>query len=173
MLCEKCHKNLATVRYAEVVDGKVKDLNLCPECLAKHQKEAVVGFELAKPGPVPSRRQAASKREHRADLVRERCKSCGQTLGQVLESGKVGCSTCYETFAEQVESILEGLHMGMRHRGKVPHVDDSRARVRAGLQTKRALLRGALRTEDYEEAAHLRDEIRVLEKELGAAEREG
>jgi len=171
MLCGKCHKNRATVRYAEVVDGKVQDLHLCPACLAKHQDEVGVGFELAKPGPVPSHRREWASAKREPVLSREQCKTCGLALQEVVDSSKVGCSTCYETFAEQIEVLFKGLHAGTRHRGKTPRVDDSRARVRADLQTKRALLRSALRTENYEEAAHLRDEIRVLEKELSPAER--
>lgn len=169
MLCEKCHKNLATVRYAEVVDGRVKDLHLCPECLAQHQQKAGIGFELTKPAPVRLRKEGTARG---MQLTRERCKSCGSGLRPVLESGKMGCGTCYETFTQQAESMLEGLHIGVRHRGKTPHVDDVRARVRTDLQTKRSLLRSALRTENYEEAAHLRDEIRVLETQLTPSEEE-
>ena len=36
------------------------------------------------------------------------------------------------------------------------------------LQTKRALLRSALKTENYEDAAKLRDEIKGLESALNA-----
>ena len=172
MLCEKCHKNLASVRYAEVVDGKVKDLSLCPECLAKYQAEAGAGFELAKPDPVPVRARVSPKGKSVQEPALERCKTCGHVLANVLASGKVGCSACYETFAEQIEPLIRGMHAGMRHRGKAPHVDDALARVRADLQANRALLRSTLRAENYEEAAHLRDEIRILEKELGSTERD-
>jgi protein-arginine kinase activator protein McsA len=49
-------------------------------------------------------------------------------------------------------------------------MDDARARLRADLQTKRALLRSVLRAENYEEAARLRDEIQSLETGLNMAE---
>ncbi len=49
-------------------------------------------------------------------------------------------------------------------------LDDARAQVRAELQSKRTLLKTALSTENYEEAAILRDEIRVLESGLSTAE---
>jgi len=175
MLCEKCHKNLATTRYAEVVDGKVKELHLCADCLAKHQSESGAGFEFTKPvlaGKGPREAQSTSARPPRQRVQRQqrqvRCRYCGQTLDQVLKSGRMGCSTCYETFGEYLDTLLQDLQLGLRHRGKAPHVDDLRARMHADLQTKRALLRSALRTENYEEAACLRDEIRVLEQELVA-----
>ncbi|MDQ1255588.1 MAG: protein arginine kinase activator [Candidatus Hydrogenedentes bacterium] len=172
MLCERCHKNRASVRYAEVVDGKVKDLNLCPDCLQKHQEAAVAGFELAKPEPVVFSRSAIADAERPRPKPQERCKVCGQGLSAVIDTGRAGCSTCYETFSEPIEALLKELHGGAVHRGKTRRVEDARARVRADLQTKRTLLRSALRMENYEEAAHLRDEIHVLENELSAAERE-
>lgn len=172
MLCERCHKNVAAARYAEVVDGKVKDMAVCPDCLALYQRQGEGGFELTKPGLTDDRHKTPVRSAAEALRGRERCRTCGLVLAQVMESGRVGCGTCYESFAEQVESILEGLHTGVRHRGKAPHVDDARLRVQTDLQTKRALLRSALRMENYEEAARLRDEIRVLEAGLLATEEE-
>lgn len=166
MLCQKCHKNRASVRYAEVVDGKVKNLQLCKECLARQQDEVENGFEFAE--PVLAGRAAP----HRGPLVdtetdTRTCEACETTLKSILETGKVGCCTCYKTFAVELESLLEGIHDGLTHRGKTPHLDDTRARIRSDLQTKRALLKTALGLENYEEAAGLRDEIRALEAGLG------
>ena len=80
----------------------------------------------------------------------------------------VGCADCYDAFAEELDTILMDIHAGLTHTGKIPHLDDSRTRVRADLQTKRALLKSSLGAERYEEAAVLRDEIKQLEKGLDA-----
>lgn len=174
MLCQKCHKNLATVRYAEVVNGKVTDLHLCPECLSRQQETAASGFELG--GPVPSASGISTGvvqrrlRTERARLKAPRtCRSCGSQLAKVLDSGKVGCTQCYKIFHEEVDPMLAALHGGTQHRGKASRVRDVRVRLRTDLQTKRALLRSALETENYEEAAALRDDIKQLEMVLGAA----
>lgn len=173
MLCQKCHKNLATVRYAEVVDGKVRDLHLCPDCLTKQQETAGPGFELA--GPAPASKPTARPRPERPRLKSPRtCKSCGAHLIKVLDSGRVGCGECYRVFSEDIEPMLAALHGNTTHRGKSMHVADAasgdvRARVRSDLQTKRSLLRSALETENYEDAAALRDDIRQLELVIGAS----
>lgn len=169
MLCQKCHKNLATVRYAEVVDGKVTDQHLCFECMAAHQKNAALGFELT--GPPSAGRKPSSAHVAR-DVVRGQraCPACGARLGRILETGAVGCAQCYTTFVEDIDNVLEGLHRSLHHTGKVPRVDDDRTRLRAELQAKRALLRSVLRAEKYEEAAGLRDEIRALEEGLSLSE---
>ena len=168
MLCERCHKNQATVRYAEVVDGSVRDVRLCPSCLRRHEAEKGIGFELSEPRTARRRR-----RDPLPQRSLERCRTCGRSLAELTATYQAGCVACYRTFGDHVESILEGMHRGVVHRGKVPRVDDDQARVRSDLQTKRALLRSAVRTENYEEAAQLRDEIRVLEQCPDTSEREG
>ncbi len=100
----------------------------------------------------------------------QKCKSCDTQLVKILDAGKVGCSTCYVTFARELEPLLSGLHGSTLHQGKAPHVDDMRARLREDLQNKRTVLRSAVQGENYEEAATLRDEIRQLETVLGAAD---
>lgn len=171
MLCQKCHKNAATVRYAEVVDGRVADLHLCAECLNKHQDQADKGFELT--GPPSPATSAGTPRivlegGNRSEF--RTCAVCETSLATVLKTGKVGCVECYDNFGSQMSAVLEGLHGSSLHRGKRPRVDDARERVRAHLQTKRSLLRTALDAENYEEAATLRDDIRTLESGLRVSE---
>jgi protein arginine kinase activator len=166
MLCQRCHKKVASVRYAEVVDGKVTEQHLCHDCMAAQQADNT-GFELA--GPVSVKRSGS---EGDTCAVREAaqhqrsCADCGTRLSTVTGTGETGCPKCYESFGSHIEGILEGLQISMQHKGKTPHLDDARARVRTELQSKRNLLRSAVKTENYETAAHLRDEIRTLEKGL-------
>lgn len=166
MLCNKCHKNLATVRYAEVVDGQVTDINLCARCLAAHQEQTEDGFGLATGVPAPGWGTGSSLESEIMDAEIS-CASCGMRVSSVLVTGKVGCMVCYREFADRLEPLLEGIHIGMRHHGKMPVMDDMRTRLRSDLQSKRALLRSAVGAENYEEAIELRDEIKRLEDELG------
>lgn len=105
-----------------------------------------------------------------ADAEGRSCTACSTSLPQIMETGKVGCSVCYETFPAELEGLLEGIHIALTHRGKISRLDDARVRVRSELHSKRALLKTALSMENYEEAATLRDEIRALEIGLGASE---
>jgi protein arginine kinase activator len=169
MLCQKCHKNLATARYAEVVDGKVTEQHLCAECLADHQQGGKAGFELS--GPVSSSRSSmasAASLETGRRRGRRLCRSCGTSLTKLVETAECGCGVCFSSFAEELEPILTDAHGSSHHVGKTPRVTDVRSRMNSGLQTKRNLLRSALQTESYEEAAMLRDEIRELEAALAS-----
>ena len=169
MLCQRCHKNLANGRYAEVVDGKVTEVPLCSECLAQYQEKPAGGFELA--GSVsPNRSGGVSRYARTRPKIQRACPACGMRLTRVLDAGVVGCTTCYRTFEEVTTPLLHEIHGDLRHLGKAPKVDDSRVQLRADLQNRRALMRSAVEMESYEEAAVLRDEIRKLESALAAAE---
>lgn len=166
MLCQKCQKNLATVRYAEVVDGKVRDLRLCPECMAVQQGESNAGFGLSGSAPAPKRAAQSRKRPGR-DETEVVCPSCGQGSFEVARTRRMSCPVCYDSFKSILEPLLRELHSSVIHRGRTPHMDDERERFRIELQTKRALLRTALKSENYEEAAVLRDDIQRLEESVG------
>ena len=169
MLCQNCHKKRSTVRYAEVVDGQVSEQHLCQECLKSRQESEGTGFEFA--SPEPYRPQQSPDKTCFGDSVAdlESCKACNTRLRTVLEEAEVGCPSCYESFSAELEGLLEGMHMGVIHRGKTPRLDDARAQTRSELQAKRSLLKTALRTENYEEAAALRDQIRALEMGLSTS----
>ncbi len=165
MLCQKCHKNVATVRYAEVVDGRVVDQHLCAVCMAQHQKKATKGFELTGP-TVLGKRSVRKRSSQELERARQICPTCGARLGAIFDDGQVGCQHCYTAFRMALEPLLQDLHRATRHRGRIASVDDAKARLREDLTTKRALLRSVIKAENYEEAAALRDEIRALESGL-------
>ena len=165
MLCQRCHKNLATVRYAEVIDGKVTDRHLCESCMAQYQEGQGTGFALAST-PSMSRRPAAHGTFREPVPEQRRCTTCGTMLTEVAEHQIAGCSQCYGQFHAEIEEILRDTQRAVVHRGKNPHVNDARARQRQELQAKRTLLRTMLRREKYEEAAQLRDDIQAMEADL-------
>ncbi len=169
MFCQNCHKNLATVRYAEVVDGHVKDVHLCPGCLDLQRGKMVTGFEFDKPS---TKDRSVSEREAVKEALRTHrsCRVCGALLQRLLDERSAGCAACYAEFAGLIDPLLLACHGSVHHKGKTPHVGDARERLRADLQVKRSLLRSVIQDENYEEAALLRDEIRCLETGLSASE---
>lgn len=169
MLCERCHKNLAVLKYTEVVNGKAFVRNICATCLGQLQSDPGTGFEVSGAAPAPKRRAGAGSAPADVTVPNESCPSCGMPLTALLKEGAAGCQACYRHFDAAVDAMLRDRQYGLRHRGKTPQHDDRRAALRGELQTKRALLRSALKMESYEEAAVLRDQIRDLETTLGAS----
>ncbi|MCP4640189.1 MAG: hypothetical protein GY851_07145 [bacterium] len=166
MICERCHKRVATLKYTEVVRGKAVQRDICETCLGDLQGDAAGGFEMT--GAPDARLPKFARWEREPQFGQSECPTCGSTLRDVVQSGRVGCGACYDTFSGPLESMLRSLHPSPAHRGKAPHLEGPREHMRLDLRSKRSLLRSALKAEDYEQAAELRDAISALETELGS-----
>jgi protein arginine kinase activator len=84
-------------------------------------------------------------------------------LDDFRRRGRLGCPTCYETFQAQVGELLERVHGARSHVGRVPGVSDEELERLQALADLRQRLDLAVREEDYENAARLRDEIQGLQ----------
>lgn len=174
MICERCHKRMATLKYTEVVKGKARLRNICGECMGQLGEDPSLGFELtgAPAARIPVQGTAYFRAEELMKDQRE-CRGCAMPLEQTITTGRVGCADCYTSFRDPLDAVIRAIHFSPEHRGKTPPSAgpeaDARTRCREELRTKRALLRSALKLENFEEAAVLRDEIQNLEVELGAS----
>jgi protein arginine kinase activator len=92
------------------------------------------------------------------------CRECGLTLELFRESGRVGCSNCYEVFREVLDPLLRRVHHATEH-SPPKGGQDAESRLRRVLATLRRELLEAVRREEFERAASLRDEIRRYEEE--------
>ena len=146
MLCQKCHKNLATVRYAEVVDGEVTEQHLCADCMGALRDKEDTGFKLS--GNLPTVHWPNDDDLIQQTLNAHRtCLTCGAALGDVLDDARAGCPQCYASFWRDIEPRIRQLDERIGYHGKLLRVDDLRAKLREDLQSKRTLLRNALSTE--------------------------
>lgn len=93
------------------------------------------------------------------------CPHCGFTSADLKKSGRLGCSECYGTFAEALESLLKNMHKGTQHRGKVPPKARRAIDLEAQLLQLEAELKAAIGREDFESAAQFRDAIKVARQQ--------
>ncbi len=94
------------------------------------------------------------------------CPRCGLAIAESATPQLLGCPECYTAFARQLTPLIESLHRGSVHRGKIPGAPPADAAggdtvSRYDMLNRQLAL--AVDREDYEEAAGLRDEIRRLE----------
>ena len=78
--------------------------------------------------------------------------------------GRLGCGDCYEAFKAQLGPLLKRIHGADRHVGKIPLRIGKTVKDTRTLQELKMKMERAIQTEDFEEAAKLRDKIRELEK---------
>lgn len=158
MNCDVCKQNQATVFLTQIVDGKMQKVNLCETCSKEKGVTDPTGFALA---DLLLGLGAAQEIERGGSS--QRCPVCGFSQADFKKTGRLGCSRCYETFAEGLEGLLKGMHKGILHVGKKPARLARQLELEAQLKNLQRDLRRAVAEEDYESAAKLRDQIRHLE----------
>lgn len=166
MKCENCNQNEATFFYEENVNGVKKSMRLCAECAAKMQH--VEQFQAPFAGFGSSLLNGLFGHAGAATEPAKSCPGCKATFRDLQKSGKAFCPRCYETFREELKPSLRSLHGGsLTHVGRAPADRRAKKEKRDRLDTLKKELAEAIRTEQFEEAAKLRDQIRALEKEEG------
>lgn len=166
MFCDVCQTKEATVFLTQIIEGKMQKVNLCEGCSKEKGVNDPTGFALA---DLLLGLGAAQEIERNPAGIR--CPVCGFSQADFKKTGRLGCSACYDTFAEGLSGMLKNMHRGSIHTGKVPAKLAAARRRAQELATLQADLEKAVREEHFEEAATLRDKIRQLETET-EAERE-
>lgn len=163
MQCSICKEKPATVHFTHMGE-KMQKLDLCEDC-AKAKGLADPSFTYA---DVVLGLGASQELEQAAGGTELKCPRCGFTQADFKKSGRLGCSDCYKTFSEGLGNLLKTMHKGTRHTGKAPEAlrasTDNSNRLKA-LQKK---LEKAVESENFEEAAQLRDEIKQITERSAA-----
>jgi protein arginine kinase activator len=161
MLCTICKEKPATVHLTQIVGDKMQKLDLCEDCAKTKGINDPTSFGLADLDLVLGL-GASQQLEQAAGGVELKCSRCGFTQADFKKSGRLGCPECYKTFAEGLAGLLKTMHKGTRHTGKAPEALRA-TRENAGLlKTLQIKLARAIKDENYEQAAQVRDEIKQL-----------
>jgi len=96
-----------------------------------------------------------------------RCPKCGFSQADFKKAGRLGCPECYDTFADGLESLLKSMHKGTQHVGKNPSQSSRQTHdLNERLKDLQRKLDQAVASEDFEEAAVVRDEIKLTKNKL-------
>jgi protein arginine kinase activator len=164
MKCDVCQKSEATVYLTQIVEGKMQKVNLCENCAKEKGVSDPTGFAMA---DLLLGLGATQQIEHGGQPA-QKCPVCGFTQIDFKKTGRLGCSACYDTFADGLANLLKGMHKGLKHTGKMPARLSRRFAMADRVKSLEKDLRKAVKDEKYEDAARLRDEIQKLEHELQA-----
>ncbi len=156
----------------------MQKVSLCEHCAEEKGVTDPTGFDLA-----DLLEGAGTESTSPAVVVsddNETCEFCGFTQVDFKKTGRFGCSQCYQVFREGLDNLLEAMHRHSEHHGKTPaHFVDTappeESDITSGISDLHALLDEAIKIEDYEEAARLRDSIAQYEdadESLGDGQKE-
>ncbi len=164
MLCDACKLKEATVHLTQIINNKMQTVDLCEACSKSKGVEDPTGFSLAS---LLLGLGSSLESDTTPATSEVKCARCGFSLEDFKKAGRLGCPECYRTFAEPLAGLLKSMHKGTKHLGKVPRSaqrpHDYTERLRA-LQNQLDL---AIKAEDFEKAALLRDEIKQVKGATG------
>ncbi len=176
MKCERCKKNEATFFYKESINGEKKSYALCGDCARELQESGELSAgtspfeELGLMSPFASFGDTLlgslfyPPEAGKLGSSVKQCPVCGFTLRDFKERGRAGCPSCYSAFSEELEPTVRSIHGSSVHTGRAPRgLKEKRARASKIKELRRGLSE-AVRKEEFEAAARLRDEIRALEE---------
>ena len=169
MLCQNCKKKEATTHIKRVINGEATESHLCQSCahtlgvgsffddFSLDITDIFSGF---------FGDSAFALGESRL----ERCEKCGCCFDDIIKSGSVGCSDCYEKFYHRLLPSIQRIHGKAKHAGKVPAKANEKPIVKektaeekiADLQKE---MDKAVSEQNFERAAILRDEIKKMKGE--------
>ncbi len=161
MLCTICKEKPATVHLTQIVGDKMQKLDLCEDCAKTKGINDPTSFGLADLDLVLGL-GASQQLEQAAGGVVLKCPRCGFTQADFKKSGRLGCPECYITFAEGLAGLLKTMHKGTRHTGKAPEALRATRENADRMKTLQTRLARAIKDENYEQAAQVRDEIKQL-----------
>jgi len=165
MLCCVCKEKEAKVHLTQIVGDKMQKVDLCEGCAAQKGVNDPAGFSLAD----LLLGLGAPKEDEPAGASSElKCRTCGFTQADFKKAGRLGCSDCYTTFSEGLESLLKTMHKGTKHAGKVPQAFQQSRDLSDKLKSLQKKLEKAVADEDFEQAAAMRDEIKTTKEKLAS-----
>lgn len=166
MKCQKCGSNNANTHIKTIVNGEFREYDLCSECAKQMGYTNVFGdienefsnFLGSFFGNVlPARTQAT------------RCEFCGSSYSDIAKSGHVGCANCYNIFGDQLLPSIRRIHGNTAHCGKNSG-NAGKQGNKVQEETKeqkieklKSELDTAIKEQNFEHAAELRDKIREME----------
>lgn len=183
MLCSNCGKNEANVRYTRIINGEKTEYSLCEECA---KKLGIDDIDFSMPINFSNFLSDFFEEDSllpsfTSNFVNE-CPKCGMTYEEFAQSGKFGCSECYNAFSNKIDSVLKNLHGTSKHVGRSPkniltsadnknQKDVQNVKIENNEKNEKQEkikelnneIQKAIKEERYEDAAKYRDEIKKIE----------
>jgi protein arginine kinase activator len=165
MQCQICNKNDATIHLTEITDGVRSEMHICERCA---QEQGIAVKSQIPLNELLSSLLAVQPTDEELFGPSEKgshpCPHCGFTMEKFRKEAVLGCPYDYEVFEKPLLQIIKKAHNGnTAHCGKVPSKASAATKKQARLITLRQKLEEAVRSEDYELAAKLRDKIKKFE----------
>lgn len=167
MLCQVCKERSATIHLTEINNGQRAESHLCQQCAQQQGLSIKAKIPLDElMNTLLSSQQEKAAQEGKTLIASESdhaCPNCGMTLKRFAQNPLLGCSQDYTEFQAELLPLIAQSHNGQTHHcGKVPTRIGEHDRNEIQRNKLSRQLDQAVKNEDYETAAKLRDQIQAL-----------
>ena len=160
--CQMCNKNPAVILIHQTINNKKKEINLCETCAFMsgfiEEKNDNIEFNLSK---FILSGLTFREKDNKTSL-RKTCPVCGTTLLTINKEKRCGCSECYTVFRRELKRKFRKYYKVTVHKGKYPKRLKIFKKYLFDIRELKEKLKTAIKVEDYESAAALRDKISIL-----------
>jgi len=165
MMCQICGLREATIKFTQIISKQKKELHICKICAEeKGYTNPLANFPKLIGGlilGIISELPTTGKQEH----IGLKCDYCQLSWNEFQDKGLLGCEHCYDSFNVPLKVLLRKMHGSNKHIGDRPS-NQRKIGTTDELDRLRKELRLAIKAENYERAADLRDKIQDIEANL-------
>lgn len=166
MKCDSCGKENANVHMTSIVNGVKEEHHYCQQCA--NQKEQGTGsmFSSIFDDSFFNNQFFANVMYPQSALGNSKlsaCPQCGMTISAFNHQGRLGCDKCYEAFQQHLVPLIKRIQGSTSYEGRLPQRGAEDLKVEQTIKQLRNDLIQAVKEEQFEKAAQIRDEIKSLE----------
>ena len=92
------------------------------------------------------------------------CPTCKTTYKEFCDTGMLGCPDCYESFRDRIKGVVKKVQGGNDSHKPEKREEKANSKERDELKSLKTELKKAVKEENFEVAAQLRDKIKEIEE---------
>lgn len=169
MECQECEKRAATLHFTQIINNDKTEVHVCEVCAKEkgYMMYPEEGYSLHNLLASLFSFDASQIKGHNGASFQQKselqCQKCELTFTEFKRIGKFGCAQCYETFSSRLDPIFRRVHSGnTKHNGKIPKRKGGNLHTKKKIEGYKLELEKLIQSEAFEEAAKVRDKIRLL-----------
>lgn len=166
MKCDKCGSMNVVAKVVIQGEKNTEELNMCPLCFQNFVKEhpeiqqgqagvSLNNFLLGTLNLLNSNLKPDHAQDRSQNINIRQCSNCGTPSVMVKKNRLTGCAQCYTQFQDEINDILYD-SIGTNKL----HIQNSPATKKENVNNLIKRLEDAVKMENYEIAAFLRDELK-------------
>jgi protein arginine kinase activator len=156
-MCDECGINPANIHLTQIMQNESHAFHLCEECA----KKKGINISVSEDG----NQEGQTFQFESADPENDKsCSVCGMKISEFRTKGWLGCPSCYHSFEQEINELLIQVHGSAVHKGKSYVKSLEKDGVSGQLKRLRGELAQAIKDEEFEQAAMIRDAIHNLKQ---------